>query len=109
MGQLATRFAPGRSRSPSWPIWLGLRSCSAGESVQIQEFIERWRNTQASERANKDSYLKELCRVLGVPEPDGKTGDAQRDRYVFEADAVVYDEEGKRHVGKMDLYRRGHF
>ncbi len=77
--------------------------------MQVQDFIERWRNTQASERANKDSYLKELCRVLGVPEPDGKTGDSETDRYVFEADSYLYDEDNRRHVGKMDLYRRGCF
>ncbi|HEY2405341.1 MAG TPA: type IIL restriction-modification enzyme MmeI, partial [Polyangiaceae bacterium] len=76
--------------------------------MQIQEFIASYRDTR-EERANKDSYLKDLCRVLGVPEPNGKTGDPERDDYVFEADSVLCDEDGRRHVGKMDLYKRGHF
>ena len=75
----------------------------------IEEFIERWKDTEASERANKDSFLKELCRALGVREPDGKTGDIERDVYVFEADSVLYDEDGRRRVGSMDLYKKGCF
>lgn len=107
--QSGTNCVRGRSPAGCWPKPLALRTCATGEqSVQIHEFIERWRNTQG-ERANKDSYLKELCRVLGVPEPDGKLGDPEQDRYCFEADAVVYDEDGRRHVGKMDLYRKDCF
>lgn len=77
--------------------------------MDIDDFISRWRFTEGSERANKDSFLKDLCRVLGVPEPDGRTGDPERDTYVFEADAVVYTEGERRSTGKMDLYRRGCF
>jgi hypothetical protein len=77
--------------------------------VNIADFINRWKHTEASERANKDSFLKELCRVLGVPEPDGKTGDRARDHYVFEADAFLHDEAGQPRVGSMDLFRRGCF
>jgi hypothetical protein len=77
--------------------------------VDAEAFIARWRVSEGAERANKDSFVKELCRVLGVPEPNGATGDPEADEYVFEADASLRDEEGRPSVGKMDLYRRGCF
>jgi hypothetical protein len=77
--------------------------------MDVEAFIERWRPSEAGERANKDSFLKELCRVLGVPEPKPATGDVGVDDYVFEADARLRDEEGRPSIGKMDLYRRGSF
>lgn len=77
--------------------------------MDVGEFIARWRVSEASERANKDSFLKELCRVLQVPEPDAKTGDPERDQYVFEASAVLLSESGRPSIGSMDLYKRGAF
>jgi hypothetical protein len=76
--------------------------------VDVEDFIERWRKS-GSESSNKDSFLKELCRLLGVPEPNVATGDPEVDTYVFEADARLLDEDGRPSVGKMDLYRMGSF
>ena len=44
----------------------------------IERFIARWSASGAAERANKDSFLKELCRVLGVAVRDlvARGGDA---------------------------------
>ncbi len=47
--------------------------------------------------------------MLGVKEPDLKTGDPARDKYVFEGDVWLVDERGRPSVGKMDLYKEGHF
>src|SRR5690606_5406363 len=58
--------------------------------------------------ANAQSFSKELCRVLGVPEPDGKVDDASQNEYVFEADATLSD-EGGHSIGRIDLYKRHHF
>ena len=66
----------------------------------IERFIARWSASGAAERANKDSFLKELCRVLGVAEPDATTGDPERDHFVFERDdldAAVFDAYGWPH------------
>src|SRR5258706_12705808 len=54
-------------------------------------------------------FLIGLCRVLAVPEPDAKCGATDLDNYVFEADAILTDEEGHPHIGKIDLFRRGSF
>lgn len=77
--------------------------------MHLPDFIARWTASGASERANKDSFLRDLCDVLGVPHPDPKTGDRARDSYVFEADAVLPHAGGAVTVGKMDLYRAGAF
>ncbi len=77
--------------------------------MDLAEFIPRWTESSASERANKDAFLLELCDVLGVPRPDPTTGDSAADRYVFERDAVLVAEGQKRSVGKIDLYKDGCF
>lgn len=69
-------------------------------------FIERWAASGAAERANKDSFLNELCDLLGVPRPDPTTGDPDRDHYVFERDALLAHEAQTYSVGKIDLYKR---
>jgi hypothetical protein len=77
--------------------------------VEASTFIDKWRQSGASERANKDSFLRDLCDFLGVPHPEPATGDLDRDRYVFERDAILIH-GGERHtVGKIDLYKHGCF
>lgn len=77
--------------------------------MDADDFIARWYHSEASERANKDSFLKELCRVLGVPEPNASMGDPEADLYVFERDAFLQNESGRPSVGKMDLYKHACF
>ncbi|HME71135.1 MAG TPA: type IIL restriction-modification enzyme MmeI, partial [Myxococcota bacterium] len=77
--------------------------------MQVADFIARWSESEAAERANKDSFLKELCDVLGVPHPNPATGDPARASYVFERDAVLSHEGGKLTVGKIDLYKEACF
>jgi hypothetical protein len=72
-------------------------------------FIEKWRQSGASERANKDSFLRDLCDLLGVPHPDPATGDSERDQYVFERDAILVHGGDRHTVGKIDLYKQGCF
>ena len=77
--------------------------------MDVPQFIRRWSASGSSERANKDSFLRELCDVLGLPHPEPRVGDRARDRYVFEADAVVPHEGGTVTIGKIDLYKAGCF
>jgi hypothetical protein len=77
--------------------------------MEIQTFISKWTASGAAERANKDAFLLELCDVLGVPRPDPATGDPERDLYVFERDAFLAHEGDRFTIGKIDLYRHGHF
>ena len=47
--------------------------------MPFDHFIARWSESGDAERANKDSFLNELCDVLGVERPHPKTGIAERD------------------------------
>jgi hypothetical protein len=72
-------------------------------------FISRWSASAASERANKDSFLNDLCDVLDVPRPMPATGDPEKDSYVFERDATLVHEGSPVSVGHIDLYKEGCF
>ena len=77
--------------------------------TSLPDFIAKWLDSGAAERANKDAFLIELCDILDVPRPTPTTGDAERDTYVFEKDAILPHEGGKTTIGKIDLYKAGAF
>ena len=77
--------------------------------IDIETFTAKWSASGAAERANKDTFLLDLCDLLGVPRPDPATGDPECDRYTFERDALIVDEGEKRSIGKMDLYKEASF
>jgi hypothetical protein len=76
--------------------------------VLFPDFIARWSGSQAAERANKDAFLIDLCRTLGVEEPHPAV-DPDTDTYVFEYPVRLARESGGHTVGYVDLYRKGHF
>ncbi len=71
-------------------------------------FIERWRASGASERANYALFLTELCDVLGVDHPDPASDASAENAYTFER-VVTFREGDKNTSGFIDLYRRGCF
>jgi hypothetical protein len=77
--------------------------------LDITDFLTRWKPSASSERSNSQTFLGELCDVLGVPRPDPKVGDPDRDRYVFEREAVLLHEGGRQSLGFIDLYKQGFF
>jgi DNA-binding FrmR family transcriptional regulator len=77
--------------------------------VNVTTFVAKWKASGASERANKDSFLRDLCDVLGVAHPDPKTGDPDSDHYVFERDVALVHDGAKHTIGFIDLYKRGAF
>lgn len=77
--------------------------------TNVEEFIARWKGSQASERGNYVSFLNELCALLGVPAPDPATKDAARDGYVYERAVLFDDGEGRTSANYIDLYKRGCF
>ena len=68
-------------------------------------FIARWAAATASERANSQLFLSELCDVLEVarPEPTRDGG------YAFEFEVTEQHTDGSASQGRIDLYRRGCF
>ncbi|TKD08448.1 class I SAM-dependent DNA methyltransferase [Polyangium fumosum] len=77
--------------------------------MDVAAFVEKWSASGASERANKDLFLAELCDVLGVPRPEPATGDPARDRYVFEKPIPMTQEGGKVTTKRADLSKHGCF
>jgi len=75
----------------------------------LAAFIERWLLSSASERANKDAFLAELCLVLDVPRPNPTSGDPAKDHYVFEQKVRIRKPDGSAGTGIVDLYKEGCF
>ena len=75
----------------------------------LQPFIDRWKASGASEKANFQSFIHELCERLDLPRPDPATDQTARNDYTFER-LVTFDEgEGHTSTGFIDLYRRDCF
>ena len=68
-------------------------------------FIARWSQASASERANSQLFLSELCDLIGVshPDPDRENG------YGFEYPVTQQYADGTSGQGLIDLYKRGCF
>ncbi len=71
------------------------------QNAQAAEFVARWRTSGGGEIANSQSFLKELCQLLGLPEPDPTVPEESANRYVFEK-AVKFNDGSD---GRVDLYR----
>lgn len=55
------------------------------------------------------SFLKELCALLGVPESDPTQADESKNTYVFEKAVKLNNGDGTSSIGRVDLYRQNTF
>jgi hypothetical protein len=76
---------------------------------QLMDFIARWRESGAAERANCQLFLGELCDVLGVERPRPAQADDGLNAYVFERAVTFNNPDGTTSAGRIDLYKRGCF
>lgn len=75
--------------------------------MDIEKFISGWAGASVSERAHGQSFIRQLCHVLGVAAPDDECpGD--RD-YGFERSVRFDLDDGRTEVRWVDCYRRGCF
>lgn len=74
-----------------------------------QQFIDRWKDSGGAELANSQSFLKELCSLLDVPQPEPTQADESHNRYVFEKAMTFNNGDGTTSAGRADLYRSGCF
>ena len=73
-------------------------------SSPLTALAKRWSQAKSAERANAQSYLKELCAALGVEEPrPAGTG------YEFEFPVKVVARDGTESTNFVDLYKASHF
>jgi hypothetical protein len=75
--------------------------------MDADDFIRRWSEAPISERAHYQTFIAQLCRLIGVPAPDDeRAGDLD---YCFERPVKFLHEDGGSHPGYIDCYRRGAF
>ncbi|MES1977128.1 MAG: DNA methyltransferase [Pseudomonadota bacterium] len=70
-----------------------------------QSFISRWQGVTASELSTAQSFVRELCELLGVSVPHAT---AEQD-YMFERPITFNHGDGSSSPGRIDCYRKGHF
>ena len=73
------------------------------------DFITRWKKSGGAEIANSQSFLKELCDLIGVPHPEPSKADEDANTYTFEKAVKIGNGDGTESDGRIDLYRRGSF
>ena len=72
---------------------------------QAAAFIQRWQGITASELSTAQSFVRELCDLLGVPNPHPT---AALD-YMFERPIPFAHGDGSSSAGRIDCYKHGHF
>lgn len=69
------------------------------------DFIGKWQGVAASELPTSQSFLSDLCRLLGVDTPHP----TPEQDYMFERPITFRHGDGSTSAGRIDLYRRGAF
>lgn len=78
--------------------------------LSISDFVGRWSDREGGqERANYSLFLTELCDILDVSHPDPASASHEMNDYVFERRVERRMPDGRLEVGRIDLYKRGHF
>lgn len=83
-----------------------LVSTATSAQPTIEKFITRWKASGASERANYQLFLTELCDLLDVEKPKPASANVQEASYTFERPVTFNDGEGKTTTNFIDLYKQ---
>ena len=78
---------------------------AAIDATATQAFIQRWQHNTASELATAQSFVMDLCQLLGVDKPHP----TPEQTYMFERPVTFAHGDGSTSAGRIDCYRRGHF
>ncbi len=74
--------------------------------TDAEKFISRWKASGASERANYQLFLTELCELLAVGKPKPATDKVHEATYRFEWPVEFDDGEGKKTTNFIDLFKQ---
>ncbi len=77
----------------------------SNERMDASVFIAKWKDVRASELSTSQSFLIDLCALLGVDTPHPTPAMD----YMFERSVTFVHGDGSASAGRIDLYRRGHF
>jgi hypothetical protein len=75
----------------------------------VDRFILSWSATGGSELANTQSFINELCALIGVEPPRGSRVDDAENSYVFERRVFEDNGDGTSSFGRVDCYKKGSF
>lgn len=75
------------------------------KTTSAQAFIERWQGVTASELATAQTFVIDLCELLGVSKPHPTPAQD----YMFERPVIFSHGDGSSSAGRIDCYKRGHF
>ncbi|MFZ2858280.1 class I SAM-dependent DNA methyltransferase [Acidovorax sp.] len=78
---------------------------AAIDTAATHAFIQRWQHNTASELATAQSFVMDLCALLGVERPHP----TPEQNYMFERPITFAHGDGSTSAGRIDCYRRGHF
>jgi hypothetical protein len=81
---------------------------SSSSTDSIEAFLSRWENSGASERANYQMFLSELCDILAVPRPDPTSPDPEKNLYVLDRAITRVNPDGSSVTNYIDLYKARH-
>ena len=75
------------------------------DAAATHAFITRWSGSTASELSTAQSFVIELCALLGAAPPHPTPAQD----YMFERPVTFQHGNGSTSSGRIDCYRRGHF
>ena len=75
----------------------------------VEAFIDRWKAADGTEKANYVLFVRDLCQLLGVPEPDPSREDTRDNAHVFERRVTFRHGDGSESYGFIDCYHRDAF
>ncbi len=79
------------------------------ETDAVSRFILSWSATGGSELANTQSFINDLCALIGVELPRGGRVDDAENSYVFERRVFENNGDGTSSFGRIDCYKKGSF
>jgi len=77
--------------------------------VNADELIAKWQVSGGNERANTQLFVRDLCALLGVAEPQPTHSEINRNDYVFERNVIKAELDGSTSNGWIDCYKRDCF
>jgi hypothetical protein len=77
-----------------------------GAQLDAAQFIKTWKGRDGREIENSQTFLNDLCDVLGVPKPHQVE---DRLEYGFERPVTFHHANATTSTGRIDLYKRGSF
>ncbi len=95
MSAMPSHNTPGIPSTPS----------ASAVTAAANAFITRWKGVTASELSTSQSFVIQLCELLGVAPPHP----TPEQDYMFERPITFQHGDGSTSPGRVDCYKRGHF